>query len=91
MTCEQIKDKLLLELSPNAYTSIADDMYDILAALEKQIPKQLISEGNDESDWVHCPCCDEILGVNEGAYNSFYENNWRPIYCHKCGQAIIWN
>jgi hypothetical protein len=61
-----------------------------LDALEKQIPKKLISEGNDESDWVHCPCCDEILGVNEGAYNSFCDNNWNPIYCHKCGQAIIW-
>lgn len=61
-----------------------------IAALEKQIPKQLISEGNDESDWVHCPCCDEILGVNEDTYNSFYDNNWRPIYCYKCGQAIIW-
>lgn len=61
-----------------------------ITALEKQIPKQLISEGDDESDWVHCPCCDEILGVNEGVYNSFYDNNWNPIYCHKCGQALIW-
>lgn len=59
-------------------------------ALEKHIPKQIICEGNDESDWVHCPCCDEILGVNEGVWTAFCENNWESLYCPKCGQSLCW-
>lgn len=59
-------------------------------ALDKQVPRNIIIEGMDESDWVYCPRCGETLGVNEDAYNSFCENNWQPIYCHKCGQAVVW-
>lgn len=59
-------------------------------ALEKQIPKNVVREGNDESDWVHCPSCDEVLGVNLFICNVFYENDWKPIYCHKCGQPLTW-
>lgn len=57
-------------------------------ALEKQIPKKVVCEGDDESDWVHCPCCDEILGINESVYYAFCDNNYEPIHCHKCGQCL---
>lgn len=59
-------------------------------AIQKQIPKKIASDGEDEDDWVKCPCCNEILGTNESAYNSFDENHWEAIYCHKCGQALMW-
>lgn len=59
-------------------------------ALEKQIPKNVISDGNDSDDWVYCPFCNELLGTNESTYNSFCENNWEPIYCHKCGHKLSW-
>jgi hypothetical protein len=59
-------------------------------ALEKQIPKKVVCEGDDENDWVHCPCCDEILGINESVYDAFYDNDWKSIYCHKCGQSLTW-
>jgi hypothetical protein len=59
-------------------------------ALEKQIPKKVVCEGDDESDWVHCPCCDEILVINESVYDAFYDNDWKSIYCHKCGQSLTW-
>lgn len=59
-------------------------------AIQKQIPKKPVCEGDDESDWVYCPCCNEILGVNEDVFNSFYCNGWGEIYCHKCGQSLTW-
>lgn len=59
-------------------------------AIQKQIPKKVVSEGDDESDWVYCPCCDEILGVNESVYKDFYNNYWHPIYCCRCGQCLIY-
>ena len=91
MTNEQTRDQFLLALNYNAYLNMCEssDMINVINALEKQIPKKVVSEGNDESDWVHCPCCDEILGVNEGVFNAFWDNNWKPIYCHKCGQSLI--
>lgn len=61
-----------------------------VSALEKHIPKKVVCEGDDESDWVYCPCCDEILGINESVYDAFCDNNYEPIYCHKCGQSLTW-
>ena len=60
-------------------------------ALEKQIPMNVVCDGNDESDWVHCTRCNEILGINESVYDAFCDNNYEPIYCHKCGQSLTWN
>lgn len=61
-----------------------------ISALEKQIPKKFVCEGNDENDWVYCPCCDEILGTNESVYNAFSDNDYEYIYCYKCGQSLNW-
>ena len=92
MTNEQTREQLLLALNSNAYIGMCtcDDMKNAIEALGKQIPKNVVSEGDDESDWVYCPCCNEILGINESVYNAFWDNNWTHIYCHKCGQALIW-
>jgi len=62
----------------------------IESMLEKHTPKKIVKDGEDESDWVYCPCCNELLGTNEDAYESFYANNWEAIYCHKCGQLLSW-
>lgn len=59
-------------------------------AIQKQIPKNVVSGGDDEIDWVYCPYCKKILGINESVYDAFYDNNWTPVYCHKCGQALTW-
>jgi hypothetical protein len=92
MTNEQTREQFLIIWNSNGYINLctSDDMRNAINALEKQIPKHVISEGNDESDWVYCPCCNEILGVNESVYNAFWDNNWKAIYCHKCGQALTW-
>lgn len=73
------------------HTNVKDMAMVAIEALEKQIPKNVICEGDDESDWVHCPCCNEILGINESVYDAFCDNNYEPIYCHKCGQSLTWN
>ena len=92
MTNKQTKDQFLLALNSNAYLNMCEssDMMNAINALDKQIPKKVVSEGNDESDWVYCPCCKEILGVNEVVFDAFYENDWKPVYCHKCGQSLTW-
>lgn len=61
-----------------------------VAALEKHIPKKVVCEGDDESDYVHCPCCNEYVGSNEMLWDDFYHRDWEPIYCQECGQAMIW-
>lgn len=74
----------------NSWGGLSEAFEKAIWALEKQNEIGIVSEGNDESDWVCCPCCNETLGTNEDAWNSFYANNWEAIYCHKCGQALIW-
>lgn len=71
------------------HTDVSDIARVAIKALEKQIPKNIVSEGDDESDWVYCPCCNEILGTNESVFDYFYDNNWKPIYCNECGQSLI--
>lgn len=72
------------------HTNVKDMAMIAIKALEKQIPKNVICDGDDESDWVYCPCCNEILGINESVYDAFCDNNYEPIHCHKCGQSLTW-
>ena len=59
-------------------------------ALEKQIPQKAVCEGDDESDYVYCPCCHKCIGSNEMVWEDFYYREWNPIHCEECGQAIVW-
>lgn len=98
---EDRKDKIVVQDAINHFKyGISHDIFDepvtsyakmAVEALEKQIPKKVVCEGDDESDWVHCPCCDEILGINESVYDAFCDNNYEHIYCHKCGQSLTWD
>lgn len=60
-----------------------------ISALEKQIPKKVVSYSDDESDHVYCPCCNECIGSNEIIWEDFYYRGWSPMYCQECGQAMI--
>lgn len=55
--------------------------------IEKQVAKCIIVDGLDESDWVHCPTCDEILGTNDSVFFNFEEHDGY-VYCPKCGQKL---
>lgn len=78
----------------NLYECDHSDVKDMamiaIQALEKQIPKKVVCDGDDESDYVRCPCCDEILGLNDSIYDDFYYRNWKPMHCIECGQTMIW-
>ena len=54
---------------------------------KKQIPMVVKSDGDDESDWVYCPVCLEILGDNEFVGETFYARN-DNVYCQYCGQRL---
>lgn len=60
-----------------------------IEALEKQIPKKVVSYSYDESDHVYCPCCHECIGSNDMIYEDFYCRGFAPMYCQECGQAMI--
>lgn len=74
-----------------AYKKVLDLICNIpegeIVDVEKQIAKAVRPEGDDESDWVHCPTCDEILGTNDSVFFNFKEHDGY-IYCPKCGQKL---
>lgn len=71
--------------------SVVEDMARVaIKAVEKQIPKKVILDGDDESDYVYCPCCNACIGSNEFVWEDFYYREWRPMHCQECGQAMIW-
>lgn len=92
MTYEQTREQFLLAWNSNAYLNIctSDDMRNIITALDRLNPKRVICEGDDESDYVRCPCCNAYVGSNEVVWEDFYYREWRPMHCQECGQAMTW-
>lgn len=92
MTYEQTKEQFLIALNSNAYINMCttDDMSNAIKAINKQIPMQVVLEGDDESDFVYCPNCINIIGSNEIIWEDFFNRNWSPMYCPECGQSMIW-
>lgn len=56
----------------------------------KDIPMKVVCDGDDESDYVHCPRCNAHIGSNEIVFDDFYYRGWTPMHCQECGQAMIW-
>lgn len=54
---------------------------------KKQIPMVVKSDGDDESDYVYCPRCLEMIGNNESMYDTFYDRE-NHVYCEYCGQKL---
>lgn len=92
MTYEQTREQFLLAWNSNAYLNIcaSDDMRNIITALDRLTPKKVVLDGDDESDYVYCPCCNACIGSNEFVWEDFYYREWRPMHCQECGQAMIW-
>ena len=70
----------------DGYTDEAREALDMaVSALEKQIPKELIAEGDGYADGsmvydsFYCPSCDHYM-------------EWDEVedYCPNCGQKICW-
>lgn len=78
--------KTLRELRRETNDSWYEEVYDkAISALEKQIPKKLIPEGDGYADGemvydsFYCPSCDHRMEEDEV-----------KDYCPKCGQKICW-
>ena len=71
------------------HTDVKDFAMVVIEAVEKQIPKKVVSYSDDESDNVYCPCCNECIGSNDIIYEDFYYRGFAPMYCQECGQAMI--
>ena len=76
-------------LYPCDHTDAKDMAIVAIEALEKQIPKKVVSYSDDESDHVYCPCCHECIGSNDIIYEDFYYRGFAPMHCQECGQAMI--
>lgn len=79
MTAEEsIKtlDMMLNEFcNENSWSQEYKDAVDVaVEALEKQIPKKIISK----DDYADCPACGGII------------HYWSDCYCHNCGQKYVW-
>ena len=74
-----------------AYKNVLDLICNIpeeeIVDIEKLVAKSVRPEGTDESDFVYCPACNEILGINESVFWAFEENDG-CLYCPKCGQKL---
>ena len=70
---------------------MADAINDLLMSLKdidkKQIPMAVKRDGDDESDWVYCPRCLEMIGDNEWVYDLFYGRK-NHVFCQYCGQKL---
>ena len=56
----------------------------------KEVPTNVLCDGNDEQDLAYCPHCHECIGSNECVWEDFYYRDWKPMHCTECGQAMIW-
>ena len=45
---------------------------------------QVRYEGFDESDYIYCPICGEIVGCNDESAED------RPNYCPECGTKLLY-
>lgn len=77
-------------LYPCDHSAVEDLARVAIKALEKQVPKKVVFDGDDESDYVYCPCCNKCVGVNELVWHDFWCREWKPMHCQECGQAMIW-
>lgn len=90
MTNERALELLRIARSSMASAHTNDDdivaMYDrAINALEKQIPKYPICNGNRTTS-NRCPSCNARLKSGRGS-SCWYRNHW----CNHCGQAIVWD
>ena len=54
--------------------------------MKRQIAQKPIPEGQDEQDYILCPCCKNIVG----AVDDYFCENKSNKFCHNCGQALDW-
>ena len=80
-------EEAIIDIRENIQPIVGGKSLDIaISAIEKQIPKKPI---NVEKHYYECPCCEHDLGVSDD--DIFVYENYRPMYCLNCGQALDWS
>lgn len=92
MTNEQTLEQFLKVLNTNAYLGIFEcsDMENAISALEKQIPKKPTEKAQEGFDFevAHCLVCSYC---NAPIVNVWSKAEYKPKFCHYCGQALDWS
>ena len=88
MTSKQVRDNFVQNLAENAYLNMCtvEEMEIAISALEKQIRKKPLKQECDFFDFILvCPKCKNRI------VNVWSKRQYKPNYCHYCGQALDWN
>lgn len=74
-----------LKIGGEIYSQVLRDAVDVaIQALEKQIPKKVVKDGERS---YKCPCCGGCAKTETG--DSFID--YRLDYCDGCGQKLDWS
>lgn len=88
MTNKEVKNNFVQNLAENAYINMcsAEEMKIAIEALEKQIPKKPLKQEFYFLDFrLVCPECKKSI------VNVWNKAEYKPNYCHYCGQALDWS
>ena len=65
--------------------TILDALDIVVKSIEKQIPKEPMAQSDDFGDsTLVCPSCEKPIT------NVWGSSEYKPKYCHYCGQALDW-
>ena len=77
---EIIKDRIPVR------SGVIEEALDLIEkCVNKQIPTKGIMIGDEYSSVLSCPSC------NKPIVNVWNSNEYKPNYCHYCGQVLDWS
>lgn len=88
MTIQEIIESIdyCLECDNDRIPTTQKDLQTIKEALEKQIPKKPLKQEFGFFDFrLVCPECEQPIA------RYFNKKEYKPRYCHNCGQALDWS
>ncbi|MGN0557865.1 MAG: hypothetical protein ACI4IS_00240 [Acutalibacteraceae bacterium] len=90
MTPQEVRDNFVQSLAENAYLNMCttQEMYIVISALEKQIPKKPLDICTPVVTWGLCPTCKgELNKLGRTPNRVFIQQS----FCQDCGQALDWS
>ena len=84
---ESQRDEAGIAFLGNIYLEVPD-YFNVVNALEKQIPKKPFDVSTPAAKWGLCPNCEGKTNMIGKSPNRVFENQ---KYCMDCGQALDWS